>query len=371
MKGDRDEHHEAGLVIHFFPTWSRDAENTPFGDALRQIGEPYRIFGADLSFRYRSRVKLVLVYLPLLALSAIRSAIASMVKSRPAPNAVVLGSDIQILVFAAARLLWGRRGTRIVLGSFIFTARSKPWVNRIRRAYYRLVLRCTDIAIVHSRLEVDRYRKLFPGVATLFAFVPFGLDIPIRKRLLAEAASHGDTSRLVVSAGRSGRDYATLFAAVAGTDIQLRVICDYAGALPPAPHPANVTVLTGRYGEAYMRELLAADVVVVPLAAYDISVGQMVLIQAMGFGRAVVVTDTPTIRDYVTHEHDALLVPPGNPAALRDAVQRLLQDAELRQRLGQNALVTFDRNHGTPGFLRQMLAVIATAPKLRDRDQAA
>lgn len=349
-------------MIHFFPAWSRDADNTPFGDALRQIGKPYRIFGANLSFRYRSRLKLVFVYLPLLALFAVRSAFTSMAFSRPGPNAVVLGSDIQVLVFAAVRLLLRRRNACIVLGSFIFTTRSRPWVNWVRLAYYRLVLQCTDIAIVHSRLEVDRYRALFSGLATVFAFVPFAMDMPARERLFAEAALQSNTpDRVVVSAGRSGRDYVTLFEAVAGMDVRLRVICDYDGALPSAPHPANVTVLTDIYGELYLSELLAADVVVVPLAAYDILVGQMVLIQAMDLGRAVVVTDTPTIRDYVTNGHDALLVPPGNPAAMRDAVQQLLGDAGLRRLLGRNAQATFDRNHKTSGSLRQMLAVIAAA----------
>ena len=352
-------------MIHLFPSWSRDADNTPFGDALRQIGEPYRIFGADLSFRYRSRLKLVFVYLPLLALFALRSSFASMAISRPLPKAVILGSDIQVLVFAVVRRLLRRRETRIVLGSFIFTSRSRPWVNAMRRAYYRLVLQCTDIAIVHSRLEVDRYLGLFPGLATVFAFVPFGLDIPIRERLFAEAASRGETCRLVVSAGRSGRDYATLFEAVAGMDVNLRVICDYGGAMPPVPHPPNVTVLTGIYGERYLEELFEADVVAVPLAAYDISVGQMVLIQALGLGRAIVVTDTPTIRDYVTDGHDALLVPPGDAAAMRGALQRLLEDVELRGVLGQNAKTTFDRNHKTSGSLSKMFAVIHAANQTR------
>ena len=343
-------------MIHFFPIFSADAENTNFGRALRKIGHPYRIFSASISFRYRSRLELMLVCLPRLAFFALRSGLISLALSRPRPDAVVLGSDVEVLIFAAWRALL-RRSTRIVLGSFIFTERGKPRLDALRRAYYRFVLARTDVAVVHSRLEVERYRRLFPARPSRFAFIPFSLDIEARERLLAQAASPPTPTRLVVSAGRSGRDYRTLLRAADGLDAAFRVICDYAGALPAKPHPANVTVLTQCYGDAYLHEILAASVVAVPLAASDISVGQMVMIQAMALGRAIVVTDTPTTRDYVTHEHDALLVPAADADALRAALHRLLDDEPLRACLGRNALATFERSHSTLGFLRRTVEV--------------
>jgi glycosyltransferase involved in cell wall biosynthesis len=345
-------------MIDFFPTWSRDAADTAFGRALRDIGVPHRIFATTLSFRYRSRLKLVFVWLPRLALFSLRSAFASLGASRPAPAAVVLGTDIQVLVFAAVRALF-RRPTRIVLGSFILTSRASARVDTLRTAYYRLVLSRTDVAVVHSRLEVERYRALFPGVKTRFVFVPYSLDIESRERLIAEAAARSRGPRpVVVSAGRSGRDYAMLVEAMAGVDAELRIVCDYADALPPPPYAADVTVLRDCYDERYLHELLAADVVVVPLAATDISAGQMVMIQAMCLGRPLLVTDTPSIRDYVTDGHDALLTPARDAAAMRDDIRRLLADPALRERLGRNAAETFARNHSTRGFLTRMLSSI-------------
>src|SRR5439155_6830628 len=59
--------------------------------------------------------------------------------------------------------------------------------------------------------------------------------------------------------------------------------------------------------------------------------------EAMAHGRAVVATDVGGLRDLVVHGETGLLVAPRDAAALRDALERLLGDRELRRRLGANA----------------------------------
>jgi glycosyltransferase involved in cell wall biosynthesis len=59
-----------------------------------------------------------------------------------------------------------------------------------------------------------------------------------------------------------------------------------------------------------------------------------VLTEAGASGRAVVATDVPGCREVVRHEVNGLLVPPRDSAALRAAILRLLDDSELRRRLG-------------------------------------
>jgi colanic acid/amylovoran biosynthesis glycosyltransferase len=56
--------------------------------------------------------------------------------------------------------------------------------------------------------------------------------------------------------------------------------------------------------------------------------------EAMAFGRPVVATAVGGLADAVEDGVTGLLVPPRDPAALRAALERLLADAELRQRLG-------------------------------------
>ena len=59
--------------------------------------------------------------------------------------------------------------------------------------------------------------------------------------------------------------------------------------------------------------------------------------QAMAVGRAIITADTPAVRDILTDGRDALLIPPGDPAALAEAMRMLAADPELRARLGEAA----------------------------------
>jgi glycosyltransferase involved in cell wall biosynthesis len=57
----------------------------------------------------------------------------------------------------------------------------------------------------------------------------------------------------------------------------------------------------------------------------------------MAYGRAVVAADTGGLRDAIRSGETGLLVPPHDPGALRGAVRQLLDDGELRLRLGTAA----------------------------------
>jgi len=229
----------------------------------------------------------------------------------------------------------------------------------MRRRYYGLVLRLVDVAIVHSYLEAERYAAVFPGVHTHFAFVPYGLDVDRREALIAEAAGKPAHPRsLVVTAGKSGRDYTTLFDAMTNTNAELRVICDFAPAIPPIPTDADIKIMSDCHGYEYLRELAAADIVVVPVASSDISVGQMVLLQAKALGRPVIATDTPTMAGYACDGVDTLLVPPGDAMAMRAAIERLITDPALRKQLGEAAMSSFLQENTTAGFMRGLIAAV-------------
>ena len=61
------------------------------------------------------------------------------------------------------------------------------------------------------------------------------------------------------------------------------------------------------------------------------------IIEAFARGRAVVATDVGGIPDLVTHEVEGLLVPPADPTALAAALERVLADRELAERMGAAA----------------------------------
>jgi len=63
----------------------------------------------------------------------------------------------------------------------------------------------------------------------------------------------------------------------------------------------------------------------------------MVLLEAMAHGRAVVATPVGGIPSLVEDGATGLLVSPGDPEALREAIERLLAAPDLRRRLGEAA----------------------------------
>ncbi len=60
------------------------------------------------------------------------------------------------------------------------------------------------------------------------------------------------------------------------------------------------------------------------------------LIEAAAAGRPIVTTDVPGCREIVRDGWNGFLVPAKDAMALADALQKLMQDAELRQQLGSN-----------------------------------
>jgi glycosyltransferase involved in cell wall biosynthesis len=78
--------------------------------------------------------------------------------------------------------------------------------------------------------------------------------------------------------------------------------------------------------------LAAADVLVWPATVSHFS---RPVIEAGAMGRPVVASDFPASRELVTHGETGLLVPPGQPGPLADAIRRLVADPEEAATMGE------------------------------------
>jgi glycosyltransferase involved in cell wall biosynthesis len=82
-----------------------------------------------------------------------------------------------------------------------------------------------------------------------------------------------------------------------------------------------------------MPAVFAASHVVCLPSSYGEGVPK-VLIEAAACGRAIVTTDTPGCREITRQGENGLLVPKDDPAALADAICKLVEDTALRQTMG-------------------------------------
>ena len=103
----------------------------------------------------------------------------------------------------------------------------------------------------------------------------------------------------------------------------------------------NVRVTGHRPPAEARRYLAAADVAVIPFSGATIIAREhtspLKLFEYMAAGVPIVASDLPSLREVLRHEHNALLVPPDDNAALAAAIERLLSDHELAARLARTA----------------------------------
>jgi glycosyltransferase involved in cell wall biosynthesis len=104
----------------------------------------------------------------------------------------------------------------------------------------------------------------------------------------------------------------------------------------PSDLPENVILMDSWPHAAVMEAFRRSSLALFPsvwLEPFGI-----VVIEAMSMGRPVITSRIAGPAEIVVHGENGLLVPPGDAAALKQVIQRLLDDSELRERMGQGAL---------------------------------
>ena len=183
---------------------------------------------------------------------------------------------------------------------------------------------------VSARREAEVYAKRLRVPLGRFRFIPWHTNV-LEPRMSPPVADY------LFAAGRTGRDWRTLAVALQGISTPVTVVCSRPEATN-IPFPENVTVLTDIPYHRYRELLEGAKVVLVPLEPHTYSSGQVVILEAMALGKPVITTRVLGTEDYIDDGLDGMLVSPGNPAELRDAIVRMLSTWGLAERLGRAAL---------------------------------
>ncbi len=122
---------------------------------------------------------------------------------------------------------------------------------------------------------------------------------------------------------------------------------------------AEAVSFTG-FVEAVGDVYAAADIVVNPVRVEE-AFGR-VAVEALAAGKPVVAAHVGAIPEVLTDGEHAVLVEPNDPAAIADAVLRLLEDGELRGRLAAqgraHVMANFTEDAGTGAFARVVDAVL-------------
>jgi glycosyltransferase involved in cell wall biosynthesis len=81
------------------------------------------------------------------------------------------------------------------------------------------------------------------------------------------------------------------------------------------------------------------------------------LLEAAAIGRAIVTTDIPGCRDVVVQNYNGLLVPPGQPGVLAQALIKLIKNPEMRKTMGLRGRTVVEKYFGLDDVNRCTLAL--------------
>jgi glycosyltransferase involved in cell wall biosynthesis len=157
---------------------------------------------------------------------------------------------------------------------------------------------------------------------------------------------------VVFTGGDSGRDYGTLFEAIGGLPIQLRLCArNY-----PTPVPANVTILPRLALHQFRDEVARATLVVVPLTGEPPASGITVIAMAKMLGKPVVASDNRVVRLQIRSQGEGgYLTQTGNAALLRSLLTGLIASPAERERLGREGRAQAVRDCSLKAFAERML----------------
>jgi glycosyltransferase involved in cell wall biosynthesis len=254
-------------------------------------------------------------------------------------------------------------GTPVIVASQRDLGNLRP---RIQRRVHVLALRWATHVLVNSPAIAERLRQNMSTKPGRIAIVRNGVDLarfspaPRRERgsqvligTLANLRPEKGLSTLVEAAALVCRRAPQARFVIWG-DGSLRSALD---ALIRRHRLTNIVELAGSTSEPET-ELRRCEIVVLPSLS---EASSNVILEAMATGLPVVATCVGGTPALVDDQQTGLLVPPGDPRALADALLRLLEDPALRAQLGARGHDRARREFGMDRMLAQIEALYREA----------
>lgn len=208
----------------------------------------------------------------------------------------------------------------------------------------RLLLRRARAVVVASEFLGEQARLLGARVVRV---VPYGIEAP-------EVVARPDSPPHVLYAGRLSEEKGILEFLEASEGMPRVIVGD--GPLRGRVPESRGQIAHDRLGEFYER----AAVVCVPSRREGYGV---VAREAMAYGRPVVATAVGGLRDAVVDGVTGVLVSPGRPGELREALSRLLAEPDRAAELGANARERARRDYSWPVATAALLDVYEEASR--------
>jgi glycosyltransferase involved in cell wall biosynthesis len=230
------------------------------------------------------------------------------------------------------------RPRHLMIGHLLSVGKKMLFFDRLR------VQSAIDNIFVYSTWQKRFIEERWGLPPERVIFTPFMVDAQFFAPERAEpspvpAEMAGADWPVLSSAGLELRDYPTLITAVRG--LPVRVIL--AAASPWSRREDSTqgqaipeNVLVRRFSQRELRDIYAASaIVVMPLFENNFQAGVTAILEAMAMARPVICSRTAGQIDVVVEGVTGLYVSPGDPRALREAIEYLLANPEIARQMGE------------------------------------
>jgi glycosyltransferase involved in cell wall biosynthesis len=235
----------------------------------------------------------------------------------------------EILFFSVFLFLAPAGNCRLVTLDF-FVVRPKRWQLPVVR---------WSLGRIHKLLvyfrDNARFETLYGVPQSRFQYIPFKINSweAVRKAKPADAG-------YIFVGGRSRRDFRTLFEAVQDLPYPVRILTapeseirPHGSTLAGLTPPANVEIFYNDSDSRVFIDLMAnARLVVLPIVKESaVQAGIGVYLLGMALRKCVIISEALGVSDVLLDEQ-AVIVPAGDPGALRAAIESMWSDDLLRAR---------------------------------------
>lgn len=225
-------------------------------------------------------------------------------------------------------------------------------------AAMRVAFRRVDRFVCFSTMERKLYADFFDLDIDRFDMIHWAARPPSADPV----ADPSLPSAYVCAIGSQGRDYRTLIEAMKGLPQINLVIVATPQSLQGLDVPPNVIVRCNVPLAQTMGILQRSILSIVPLLGSQIPCGHVTLVAAMHLEKPTIVSNSTGVADYIQDGVNGMTVPPGDPAALAQAIEQISVDAALNARLARSARLFAQAHCGEQAAVDYLEHYLTRAP---------
>lgn len=243
----------------------------------------------------------------------------------------------------------------ISIAGFLFESKKNKLYFNARKAFVNFCYKNVEHIFVYGENEVEHYNLLFPKLSGKFEYVKYGRDF-----IYKDKKDFHVSCPYIASGGRSNRKYETLCSAMKVLNSNnIDIACLIATRPECVTSDMEQSPVMFQYGitlNQFGSFIEHSTIFVLPLLNTQLSAGHMAMMEAMANEKPIIVTDIPSIRDYVSENH-VTFYKPDDSEDLASKISFVLNNIRSEQILDKvkQAKLLYENEYSFKALLRRVV----------------